>query len=190
MSLLNKSAVLRRAKREASSEFSAKRVLNERMQSQASVAGHDIFLSHAFDDKELILGVALTLEDLGYSVYLDWRDDPTLDRKNVNQSTALKLRDRMKKSKCLLFATTQNTSGSKWMPWELGYKDGENSRSAILPVKESRPDNYKGQEYLGIYPYVTQQKSSSKKERLWVRRSATSYVVFDSWLKGEQPFAH
>jgi len=38
------------------------------------------------DDKELVLGVCLTLEDLGYSVYLDWRDDPTLDCRPVLKS--------------------------------------------------------------------------------------------------------
>jgi hypothetical protein len=157
------------------------------MEKQASVVGHDIFLSHAFDDKELILGVALTLEDFGYTVYLDWRDDPSLDRKNVNPTTALKLRERMRNSKCLFFATTENTSNSKWMPWELGFKDGQNNRSAILPLQATSPVDYKGQEYLGIYPYITQQRSDKLEERLWVRRSRTCYVVFEAWLAGAEP---
>ncbi|HNY40119.1 MAG TPA: hypothetical protein PKJ41_06980 [Bryobacteraceae bacterium] len=109
MSLLTTSAVRARAKQGAPYNFSAVSVLTERMQKQDSAKGHDIFLSHAFDDKELILGVALTLEDLGYAVYLDWRDDPSLDRKNVSQATAVKLRERMRNSKCLFFATTENT---------------------------------------------------------------------------------
>ena len=158
------------------------------MEKQASAAGHDIFLSHAFDDKELILGVALTLEDLGYSVYLDWRDDPSLDRKNVNRTTALKLRERMRNSKCLFFSTTENTSNSRWMPWELGFNDGLNNRSAILPLQATRQDDYKGQEYLGIYPYITQQKSSKQEEKLWVRQSKTCYVVFEDWLAGKEPY--
>lgn len=190
MSLLTTSAVRARAQQSVPRNFSAASVLTARMQEQASKAGHDIFLSHAFDDKELILGVALTLEDLGYTVYLDWRDDPSLDRKNVNQGTALKLRERMWNSKCLFFATTENTSNSKWMPWELGFKDGHNNRSAILPLQATRPDDYKGQEYLGVYPYITQQQSNNHEEKLWVRRSRTCYVVFDMWLTGTEPSEH
>ena len=188
MSLLNASAVRARAKRDIPAYFSADKVLTERMTKQSSVKGYDIFLSHAFDDRELILGVALTLEDLGYSVYLDWRDDPSLDRKNVSRYTAFKLRERIRNSKCLFFATTESTSASKWMPWELGFKDGQNNRSAILPIQENRPDNYKGREYLGIYPYITQQLSNMEEEKLWVRWSPTCYVVFDAWLTGKEPY--
>ena len=187
MSLLTTTAVRARAQKTVRYNLSTASILTERMQKQASALGHDIFLSHAFDDKELILGVALTLEDLGYTVYLDWRDDPSLDRKNVNHTTAHKLRERMRNSKCLFFATTENTSNSKWMPWELGFKDGHNNRSAVLPLQASRPDDYKGQEYLGIYPYITQQKSNKQEEKLWVHRSRTCYVIFDSWLTGSEP---
>ena len=74
------------------------------------------------------------------------------------------------------------------MPWELGFKDGQNNRAAILPLQDARPDNYKGQEYLGIYPYITQQRSDKDEEKLWVRWSATCYVVFDAWLTGTEPY--
>jgi hypothetical protein len=188
MSLLTTNAVRARAKRSVSYNSSAGSVLTERMHKQASVAAHDIFLSHAFDDRELILGVALTLEDLGYTVYLDWRDDPALDRKNVNRATALKLRERMRNSRCLFFATTEKTSTSRWMPWELGFKDGQNNRAAILPVQDIRPAHYMGQEYLGIYPYITQERSDKNEEKLWVQWSATCYVIFDKWLMGREPF--
>ena len=168
--------------------FSAASLLTEQMKKQASVSQHDIFLSHAFDDKELILGVALTLEDLGYSVYLDWRDDPSLDRKNVTAATAEKLRARMKVSKCLFYATTENASTSKWMPWELGYKDGQSTCAAILPIKETTPTSFNGQEYLGIYPYAVQQRDTEGKERIWIHRAPTVYVVFEAWLEGKEPF--
>ncbi|NTU49916.1 MAG: TIR domain-containing protein [Desulfobulbaceae bacterium] len=188
MSLLNASSVRARAKRGVPAYFSADSMLTERIKKQVSLSTYDIFLSHAFDDKEMILGVTLTLEDLGYTVYLDWRDDPSLDRKNVNRATALNLRERIRSSRCLFFATTENTSSSRWMPWELGFKDGQNKRSAILPVQESLPVNFKGQEYLGIYPYITQQKSTTGEEKLWVRWNAKSYVVFDDWLTGNEPY--
>jgi hypothetical protein len=157
------------------------------MQKQASETKHDIFLSHAYDDKELILGVALSLEDLGYSVYLDWRDDPKLDRKNVTPQTAATLRERMTASRCLFFSTTQHTSESKWMPWELGFKDGNNSRAAILPVSTHATETYQGQQYLGVYPYVTVLADKQSKQRLWINRTTTCYVVFEAWLDGYEP---
>lgn len=191
MSLITKSAVRRRAREATNRSFSAnnaQQILGEMVRKQASVQTHDIFLSHSFQDRELILGTALILEDLGFTVYLDWRDDPTLDRNTVTKETAIRLRERMKKSKCLLYATTDNSSSSKWMPWELGFKDGESGKAAILPLQDNRPDHFKGQEYLGIYPYVTQQINTINQEKLWVRWSSTCYVIFDDWLSGAQPY--
>ena len=94
MPLLVESAIRARAQRKVGLYKSATVLLTERVQEQAGVAQHDIFLSHAFDDKELVLGVALTIEDMGHTVYLDWRDDPTLDRSHVTAQTAEKLRAR------------------------------------------------------------------------------------------------
>ena len=187
MSLLTIASVRQRAKQVAATNFSAGQILAEKMGEQASLDKFDIFLSHAFDDKELILGVALVLEDLGYVVYLDWRDDAGLDRKNVNPLTAEKLRIRMKQSRCLFYATTDNASNSRWMPWELGYKDGQSNRSAILPIQSTVQRSFKGQEYLGIYPYVVQEKNTLHQDKLWVRRSATCFILFDLWLLGGEP---
>jgi hypothetical protein len=42
------------------------------------------------------------------------------------------------------------------MPWELGFFDGFKGRVAIVPLNENQFDinEFKGQEYLGIYPYL------------------------------------
>lgn len=165
-------------------------VLNEHVTKQEETSRHDVFLSHSFGDKELIYGIALTLEDMGYTVYLDWRDDPKLDRKNVSAETAAVLRGRMKNSKCLFFATSDTSSSSSWMPWELGYKDGGNGRAAILPVTKTPQSSYSGQEYLGLYPYVSQENDTAGKSRLWINRSKNVYVNFDGWLSGEEPYPH
>ncbi len=187
MSLLTTAHVRERAKKEATRyTFSMDSLLESKMAKQASVSSYDIFLSHAFSDKDLILGIALTLEDLGYSVYLDWRNDPDLDRNSVTPATAQKLRERMRSSNCLFFAT-ERSSNSKWMPWELGYKDGHNTHSAILPLREGESNSFTGQEYLGIYPYVNQAKSKNGQEKLWIHDAPDSYIVFDDWLKGKEP---
>jgi hypothetical protein len=190
MGLFTESDVRARAKAGTTFQKSASIILTERARAQVSVASHDIFLSHSFADKEIILGVALLIEDLGYSVFIDWRDDPYLDRSNVTPGTAQKLRARMKSSRCLFYATTSNSSDSKWMPWELGFKDGDNTRAAILPIMQYSTTTYQGREYLGIYPYVDVGDNRLGQRRLWVRRSSTCYVHFDGWLAGENPTEH
>jgi len=188
MALFNESKIRARARQSIPLYESADQVLGGMMRKQAGIIQHDIFLSHAYDEKELVLGAALTIEDLGYSVYLDWRDDPTLDRKKVTPSTAEKLRIRMKASKCIFYSTTENASESKWMPWELGFKDGHNTRAAILPISYHNVSAYSGQQYLGLYPYIAQDKNRIGEDKLWVKRSSTCYIVFDEWLEGKDPY--
>lgn len=192
MALLAESDVRARARRSPDILAKADSALIERVQKQERVESYDVFLSHAYEDKELILGVALTIEDLGFKVYIDWRDDSQLDRARVTRETAAKLRERMQNSRSLLFSTTTQAKNSKWMPWELGYKDGHSGRVAILPVSTSdaASDKYSGQEYLGIYPYMTKDLNKNGNTKLWVHRSETNYVLFDAWLKGEEPSDH
>ena len=190
MSLLIESEVRARANKGTTLYNTTANTLSEMLRKQASSDHHDIFLSHAYDDRQLILGVALMLEDLGYTVYLDWRDDPSLDRKNVSKETARRLRERMKTSKCLLFSTTQHSTESKWMPWELGFKDGEAGKAAILPVSTFETESYSGQQYLGLYPYVSRATVQNGPVKLWVNWSPKVYCLFDSWLAGADPVEH
>lgn len=144
---------------------------------------YSIFLSHSVRDAELILGMKATFEDLGYSVYVDWIEDPQLDRSKVSAATANKLRQRMNSCRSLFYVTTSNSDLSKWMPWECGYFDGANGKVAIVPIQKASTDNvFLGQEYLGLYPYVVQGRSSENKERLWVQLDAARYVAYDIWV--------
>lgn len=46
-------------------------------------ANYDNFLSHRIKDEVLVLGLRNALGDLGMTVYVDWLDDPALDRARV-----------------------------------------------------------------------------------------------------------
>lgn len=59
---------------------------------EACTERFDIFLSHSIRDAELVLGVKVVLEDAGKSVYIDWIEDPALDRAQVTGKTADMLR--------------------------------------------------------------------------------------------------
>ncbi|MEZ8504676.1 toll/interleukin-1 receptor domain-containing protein [Vibrio splendidus] len=142
----------------------------------------DVFLSHSFADQETVLGIKEYLESKSLSVYIDWIDDNQLDRGEVNEDTADLLRKRMKLSRCLIFATSSNSTSSKWMPWECGYFDGIKGKVAILPVVDADTYRYEGQEYLGLYPYI-----DISSDILWVNSPSGGFCRLEEWLDGKSP---
>jgi hypothetical protein len=191
MALFRESDLRARADLGIPLQKSAGTILNEKVQATARVAQFDIFLSHSLSDQKLVLGIWLSLEDMGYNVYIDWIHDRHMSRDSVTKDTANVLRQRMLGCKSLFFATTSNSSQSKWMPWEIGFMDGHNHKAAILPVSQSVSDSFVGQEYLGIYPYVSKEPiKGSGEEKLWINTSRTCYVQFDKWLEGNEPYEH
>ncbi len=160
-----------------------------RMYSQAGKAhtSFDIFISHSFLDKDEVEGLYLELTRLGYTVYVDWIIDPHLDRSNITKQSAILIRKRLRMSKSLLLATSVNAAISKWMPWELGYVDGNTNLCAILPVSKdswNTPKHYKGLEYLSLYPFIRKVPVVRGGEELFVIDGAFQYVLFKSWLSG------
>lgn len=151
---------------------------------------YDVFLSHRFLDAREVLALKLILEGFGFTVFVDWVESPQLDRAQVTKETAAYLRDAMSRSASLLYAASENASGSKWMPWELGYSDGLHGRIAIVPVRdqETSSEGFTGQEYLGLYPYVTVTKSDSGREVIWVNEGSAAYVSLRDWLNGVKPY--
>lgn len=134
---------------------SASQILTEDAKRFSSATRYDVFLSHSYKDAELILGVKALIEKLGLSVYVDWIDDSLLDRSQVTAKTAEILRLRMRASSSLIYVHSPKTSDSVWMPWELGYFDGfRPSFVWILPLVADSDTEFKGQEYLGLYPTV------------------------------------
>ncbi len=165
-------------------------VLNE---STSTDRRFDIFLSHSYADREAVKGLADMLEkDFKYSVYLDWVVDPALDRTMVNKATAEVLRHRLKRCKCLWYVTSQRSGASKWMPWETGYADGHIGKVAICPLVEGRQSEFKGLEYLSLYPYVDIAKDQkTNTDSLWINDSPDKYCLFDSWLNNnDKPTEH
>jgi len=173
----------------------------------------DIFLSHSYADRKIIPSIKEVLEGMGFKVYVDWINDKLLSRENVSKTTAEILQKRMQQSKSLFFATSENSPSSKWMPWELGYFDGKkDKRVAILPIKTENNDfkeDFEGQEYLGLYYYVTIDDASKlleshiwameknafnkmyeemkKKKSLYIHKDSSTYTSFYDWVSGEKP---
>lgn len=146
--------LFRQAHRGPSSK-TASQVLNEETAAVRETDRFDIFLSHCLADAEVISGVKILLESRGNKVYVDWIVDKQLNRERVTPETADVLRRRMKQSTSMIFATSESSPNSKWMPWELGYFDGlRQGRIAVLPLVAAEGAGFQGQEYLGLYPVV------------------------------------
>lgn len=156
-----------------------------------NVEEFDIFLSHSYLDKQIIYGIYQEFIELGFTVYVDWIHDKELDRSKVNKETAAALKKRMIQSKCLFYATSNNSQNSKWMPWELGYMDGLTEKVVIFPLLEENEYKYKFPEYLALYNYVERKKiQDSIKYALWVFESELKYVKLEKWLTGVKPYLH
>jgi len=113
----------------------------------------DVFISHSYEDADVIAGVKAIIEGTGLSAYVDWIEDAQLDRSQVSPATADQLRKRMNNCRFLLFVTSSASPHSKWMPWELGYFDGlKRGKVGIFPIVKKDGDDFHGQEYLGLYP--------------------------------------
>jgi hypothetical protein len=172
-------------------------ILESQAKSLSLAKSFDVFLSHSYADAKDTQ--ALNADDLlalkeklekehQLSVYVDWIVDKSLDRSKVDAQTAARLRARMDHCRCLLYATSEQAENSKWMPWELGYFDGKKGRVAILPIVDKQLSTYKGQEYLGLYPYVDEVTAKgSTKMSLWVNESSTKYIALSAWLEGQNP---
>jgi hypothetical protein len=146
---------------------SAGRVLTEEARAAPVSKAYDIFLSHSYEDAELIYGVKRLIEDLGLTVYVDWIEDAELDRSKVSTATAAVLRVRMRSCSSLVYAHSANSPRSKWMPWELGYFDGFKPMQVwILPLVASSDGEFDNQEYLGLYPPVEKLGSIGGRQNL------------------------
>jgi hypothetical protein len=147
----------------------------------SSLSSFDIFLSHAKLDTEIVVGVKAILEATGQSVYVDWINDPQLDRSAVTPKTANLIRSRMRQCKSLMYVYTPNATNSRWMPWELGYFDAYNGNVAILPVLKAG-QTFKGEEFLGLYPYVDLTgRSVVNPGTLYIHRNPNQYTKFGDW---------
>lgn len=164
--------------------LTADSLLEEAIVSSKERTSFDIFLSHSIRDAELVIGVKTLLEQMGFSVYVDWVIDKQLSRDAVTKETAHVLRERMKQSKALIYMATENAPASKWMPWELGYFDGQQpGQVAILPVLDRAGEHFVGQEYLGLYPVVRKDSYSDGRPDVFVEEVGVRWRTLSSFGK-------
>jgi TIR domain len=121
-----------------------------------------IFLSHKSEDDELVAGALLVLEDNGATVYVDHKDRSLDGASGV--AVAGHLRKVIELCAKLVMLATPAAAHSKWIPWELGFADGQKQdrNVALFPVATLSPDmGWAEQEYLGLYQRIALTSSSA-----------------------------
>lgn len=118
-----------------------------------------VFISHKhsdLQDLEELKGVMEIFEDLGAKIYIDSMDNNMPG--HTCGDTALRIKEVIKHSNKFILIATEKAIESYWCNWELGIGDTFKyiEHIAILPIKEQGEydHNYKGNEYLQIYPSI------------------------------------
>ena len=124
-----------------------------------------VFISHDHDALDDLKGFIGFLER-NYSVkaYID-SQDPAMPR-ITSPTTAKTIKYRIKNCDKFIFLATNGAIESKWCNWELGFGDAVKYKKhiALVPMKPigTPNDSYKGNEYMGIYPYIAYYNGSEK----------------------------
>ncbi len=116
-----------------------------------------VFISHKHDDLDDLKGILGFLESTyGVKVYIDSQDSSM--PKLTSAQTALNIRERIKQCNKFILLATNGAIESKWCNWELGYGDAQKYKQhiALFPMKPkgSQDIEYKGSEYMSIYPHI------------------------------------
>jgi hypothetical protein len=124
-----------------------------------------VFISHKHDDLAALKGLIGFLEtNYNIKAYID-SQDPTMP-KVTSGITAKNIKDRITRCRKFILLATNGAVESKWCNWELGYGDAKKYKDhiAILPLKPagSSDAQYRGNEYMSIYPSIARYDSGDK----------------------------
>lgn len=155
-----------------------------------------VFISHKHSDLEDLQGVIGVLEKHGAKIYIDSMDNKMPEQ--TSGETAQRIKEVIKFCKKFILLATDDAIESYWCNWELGIGDTHRyiENIAILPIKEkgTYDSNYKGNEYLQIYPRINYNNAFTNihghyfKEGYYVEKPANKegkvYITeLSEWLK-------
>ena len=155
-----------------------------------------VFISHKHSDLEDLQGVIGVLEKHGAKIYIDSMDNKMPEQ--TSGETAQRIKEVIKFCKKFILLATDDAIESYWCNWELGIGDTHRyiENIAILPIKEkgTYDSNYKGNEYLQVYPRINYNNAFTNihghyfKEGYYVEKPANKegkvYITeLSEWLK-------
>lgn len=132
------------------------------------------FLCHSHKDLELAKGLQVLMNENGWDLYIDWEDSEMPS--TPNKETANRIKTKIKTTDWFLFLATDNSTQSRWCPWEIGFADSTKGYDKILIVPtEDDNGTWYGNEYLQLYKKMDEgnEKQTGK----------TGYAVFGAGAK-------
>lgn len=152
----------------------------------AQLSDKNVFLAHSSKDAGYLAGVITVLENSGGRVYIDKTDESL--PVNPNRDTAKILRASIRGCRRFVVFVTTNSSGSVWIPWELGLADGEKGHGpiALFPAASNATEqSWATQEYLGLYQVIVwgtiDQVLTQPSWIVWNRQNNTA-ITLERWL--------
>ena len=143
-----------------------------------------IFISHKHNDIEEIKGVIGFLEKT-YNVrcYIDELDEDMPE--NTNKETATRIKNKICACDKFVLLATNGAILSRWCNWELGFSDSAKGKNNIAIIHMStQDDQYNGNEYYGLYPYITFCKKDNGKSDYYVIDNDTNKdEKLEIWLR-------
>lgn len=129
-----------------------------------------VFISHKHDDLDDLKGVLGFLEKTyNVEVYIDSKDLKM--PKKTSAQTAINIKERIKECDKFILLATNGAIDSKWCNWELGYGDAQKypKNIALFPMKPegTNDSEYKGSEYMTIYPYISYYDGKDNTEKYY-----------------------
>ena len=113
--------------------------------------------------------------------------------KIISGETATQIKERITECDKFILLATDGAIESKWCNWELGFGDANKGKGvALIPMKKGYGD-YKGSEYLDIYPYIAYLNGYEDFTNGYYLRQGyyvvsnnnkrKSFIPFSDWLK-------
>jgi hypothetical protein len=126
----------------------------------------DAFISHKQEDLHRARELKALISSGGHTCYVSG-DDEELQRLTDPKATAERIREVLRTCRCLIWAYSEASAKSGWMPWELGFFDGrcgpgqiglydlDDPRRSSSSKDKAEPSSLSMQEYLKIYTGLT-----------------------------------
>ncbi|EIV8488669.1 toll/interleukin-1 receptor domain-containing protein [Vibrio vulnificus] len=138
-----------------SGRFVVAKSLNEALAKNQQTA----FLCHSHKDHELAKGLQVLMKENGWDLYIDWEDSEMPS--TPNRETAHRIKTKIKTNEWFLFLATNNSTQSRWCPWEIGFADSAKGYEKVLIIPtEDDSGRWYGNEYLQLYKKMDEGSNS------------------------------
>lgn len=147
---------------------------------------YDIYLAHGGLAPNLLQWIRWEIEASGLSVFVESFTLAGADAGGATNGQILgAMKEKMRKSRCLLFAARSESDTSPYLAWQSGYFECLTGRVAVLPVfsRDTATLRFQGRDILSLYPYVGFAETlHDRQPTLWVMQSPTVHVNIEHWL--------